>query len=175
MTSPEPRDRHVRNRMRTQARRNTKPELALRRELHRRGLRYRVDTKIEGLKRKRPDIVFTRRRVAVFVDGCFWHRCPEHGTLPKNNAEWWAAKLEANVSRDRGADQTLADMGWAVVRVWEHEQVTAAADRVSATLRSRSLKVAKCSLLKPEDSTASSRPILPLPRTSDIDGGSQPP
>lgn len=122
-------------RMRAQRRRDTAPEVALRRELHRRGARFFVDrAPLRGLRR-RADLVFPRRRVAVYVDGCFWHSCPQHATSPKNNAQWWADKLAANVVRDRDTDTRLADAGWAVVRIWEHEDPTEAADRVQAALR----------------------------------------
>src|SRR4051812_7431931 len=95
-------------RLRRQRVRDTVPEMALRKRLHAMGLRYRVDhPPLPGLRR-RADIVFTRARVAVYVDGCYWHRCPEHGTTPKNNAEWWAAKLQRNVERDRDTDRRLA-------------------------------------------------------------------
>jgi DNA mismatch endonuclease (patch repair protein) len=112
-------------------RRDTGPELALRRELHRRGLRFRVDHAPSEGPRCRIDIAFTRARVAVFVDGCFWHRCPEHGNLPVANHEWWEAKLNGNVDRDRRNDQALESAGWEVIRVWEHEAVMDAADRVT--------------------------------------------
>ncbi|GAB3868070.1 hypothetical protein GCM10027610_124160 [Dactylosporangium cerinum] len=72
--------------------------------------------------------------MAVFVDGCFWHRCPQHGTTPKRNTEWWTAKLQANVNRDRDTDARLASLGWTVLRVWEHESPVAAADRVAAAV-----------------------------------------
>lgn len=121
-------------RMRRQRRRDTVPEVALRRELHGRGVRYFVDrAPLKGIRR-RADLVFPRRRVAVYVDGCFWHRCPQHATDPKNNAEWWAAKLAANVARDRNTDAALAAAGWTVVRIWEHENPAEAADRVQAAL-----------------------------------------
>ncbi|MBP2214514.1 very short patch repair endonuclease [Rhodococcus ruber] len=121
-------------RMRRQRRRDTVPEVALRRELHGRGVRYFVDrAPLKGIRR-RADLVFPRRRVAVYVDGCFWHRCPQHATDPKNNAEWWAAKLAANVARDRNTDAALAAAGWTVVRIWEHENPVEAADRVQAAL-----------------------------------------
>lgn len=114
---------------------DTSPELALRRELHRRGLRYFTDrAPLPGLRR-RADLVFPRRRVAVYVDGCFWHRCPQHATFPKNNARWWSDKLAGNVARDRDTDARLVAAGWRVVRVWEHECVTAAADRVQDVMR----------------------------------------
>lgn len=104
----------------------------MRKELHRRGLRFRVDYRIDidGLRRRRTDIVFTRQRIAVFVDGCFWHACPEHATSPKANGAWWAAKLAGNVERDRDTDRRLADAGWEVVRIWEHETAPEAADRI---------------------------------------------
>lgn len=117
------------------ARRDTRPELELRRVLHARGLRYRVDVAPEPELRGRADIVFRQARVAVYVDGCFWHSCPDHGVLPKGNREWWRAKLEATVQRDRTTERTLRDLGWMVVRVWEHEDPDEAADRVEAALR----------------------------------------
>ncbi|MEG8177035.1 very short patch repair endonuclease [Nocardia terpenica] len=121
-------------RMSRQRRAGTAPEIALRKELHRRGFRFFVDrAPLAGLRR-RADLVFPRRRVAVYVDGCFWHCCPEHATYPKNNAEWWAAKLAGNVSRDRDTDARLAAAGWTVVRIWEHEPATDAADRIQAVL-----------------------------------------
>jgi DNA mismatch endonuclease (patch repair protein) len=124
--------------MQRQARRDTAPELALRRDLWRRDLRYRVDVApIRGLRR-RADMVFSRARVAVYVDGCYWHSCPDHATVPKANREWWVAKLEANVARDRDTDARLLAAGWEVVRVWEHESMEDAADRIEAVVRSRS-------------------------------------
>lgn len=133
----EPVDDATRRRFESQRRRDTKPELLLRSELHRRGLRYRVDRKIVDVVRSRPDIVFGPARMAVFVDGCFWHRCPEHGTVPKNNRDWWIAKLDANVDRDRRVDRTLTEAGWLVYRVWEHESPVDAADRIEGMLRDR--------------------------------------
>jgi DNA mismatch endonuclease (patch repair protein) len=122
--------------MSRQLRTGTSPERALRTELHRRGRRFRVDFRfdIDGLRRRRADIVFTRVKVAVFIDGCFWHRCPEHATFPKANEAWWAAKLAGNVQRDRDTDDKLGDAGWSVIRVWEHEESLSAADRVEAVL-----------------------------------------
>lgn len=122
------------NRMKRQARRDTAPELALRRELWRRGLRYRLDRAVLPGLRRRPDIVFGPRRVAVFVDGCFWHSCPDHATIPKANRDWWLAKLQRNVERDRDTDQRLEDAGWVVIRVWEHEDARTAADLISGVL-----------------------------------------
>jgi DNA mismatch endonuclease (patch repair protein) len=126
--------------MRSTARRDTKPELDLRRELHRRGLRYRVDVSVLG-RRRRADVVFTRARVALFIDGCFWHMCPLHSTLPQANADWWLAKLRANVSRDRATDEALIGAGWRVVRVWEHEDVSEAAARIEELVRGVRLSV----------------------------------
>ncbi|GAB2699944.1 very short patch repair endonuclease [Nocardia thraciensis] len=124
-------------RMSRQRRVGTKPETALRKELHRRGYRFFVDRPpLRGLRR-RADLVFPRRKVAVYVDGCFWHCCPEHATYPKNNAEWWSEKLAGNVRRDRDTDTRLSGAGWLVVRVWEHEAAADAADRVQAALSGR--------------------------------------
>jgi DNA mismatch endonuclease (patch repair protein) len=97
---------------------NTKPEMILRKALWRQGLRYRVNTRIEGL---RPDIVFPARRLAVFVDGCFWHGCPLHYVRPRSASGFWAAKLAANVARDRTQTLHLLGKGWDVLRFWEHQ------------------------------------------------------
>jgi DNA mismatch endonuclease (patch repair protein) len=118
-------------------RRDTKPELELRRKLFARGLRYRVDTPIIRSVRRRPDVVFPAAKVAVFVDGCFWHGCPDHATWPKTNEEFWREKISTNKRRDRDTDQRLADAGWLVVRVWEHEDVERAADRLEKIVRER--------------------------------------
>jgi DNA mismatch endonuclease, patch repair protein len=114
--------------------RDTPPERALRSELHRRGMRYNVQRAPLPQLRRRADIVFPRARVAVYVDGCFWHACPVHGTWPKANAAWWRAKIESNRLRDRDTDWRLKEAGWTVVRVWEHEEPEAAADRVQAAV-----------------------------------------
>ena len=124
--------------MSRQKNRDTGPEMALRRELHRRGLRYRVNYRIPELGRTRPDIAFTKQKVAVFVDGCFWHRCPDHATFPRANAEWWERKLGRNVSRDRMIDASLDRLGWRTIRIWEHEYASAAADLVEKYVRSDS-------------------------------------
>lgn len=123
--------------MQDQAARDTQPELALRRLLHASGLRYRVDrAPLPGLRR-RADVVFGPAKVAVFVDGCFWHGCPEHGTRPRSNEQWWRDKLERNRRRDLDTDDRLLDAGWQVLRVWEHENPAAAAQRVQAAVRAR--------------------------------------
>jgi DNA mismatch endonuclease (patch repair protein) len=123
--------------MSRQARRDTQPELELRRRLHQLGYRYRVNHPLPGLPRRRADLTFTARRVAVFVDGCFWHGCPEHATSPRNNGDWWAKKLAGNVARDRDTDRVLRDAGWEVVRVWEHESPDTAVRQVVEALTKR--------------------------------------
>lgn len=134
-TSEEP-SPQTRYRMQRQRRRDTLPEVALRRALHSRGWRYRVDLAVIPGMRRRADIVFLRQKVAVFVDGCFWHQCPVHATRPKNNAAWWQGKLATNVARDRETDRVLTEAGWRVVRVWEHEGVIDAIERVERVLTS---------------------------------------
>jgi DNA mismatch endonuclease (patch repair protein) len=110
--------------------------MAIRRLLHARGVRYRVDAVLPGMRR-RADLVFSSARVAVFIDGCFWHGCPEHGTQPKTNAAWWAEKIAANAKRDRDTDQRLTADGWTVLRVWEHEVPEVAAARVAEAVANK--------------------------------------
>jgi DNA mismatch endonuclease (patch repair protein) len=118
--------------MKGNGKRDTKPEVAVRSALHRAGLRFRKDYPIRpGAGRLiRADVVFTRSHVAVFVDGCFWHACPDHGTKPQSNTAYWQAKLARNVERDREVDKRLRAAGWTVVRAWEHEDVTDVVERV---------------------------------------------
>lgn len=118
-------------------RRDTPGEVALRRRLHAKGLRYRVDSSVLPGMRRRADVAFRQERVAVFVDGCFWHGCPEHGTWPKKNAEWWREKIATNVARDRDTDARLEKEGWVVVRVWTHQSLKEAADFVEQLVRRR--------------------------------------
>jgi DNA mismatch endonuclease (patch repair protein) len=128
--------------MRANRRRDTAPELALRRELHRRGLRYLVDAPVVTGLRRRADLVFRGAKVAVFMDGCYWHGCPLHGTTARANQQYWVAKIAQNRQRDSDTDARLLAAGWRSVRVWEHEDPKAAADRVVSALRppvSRSL------------------------------------
>ena len=121
--------------MKANRRTNTKPELALRSALHAMGYRYRKDFRLDlPTRRVRPDIAFTARKVAVFVDGCFWHACPEHGSQPKNNEWYWSPKLSANVERDRAADTALHQAGWTVVRLWEHVPIADALAMVVAVV-----------------------------------------
>lgn len=124
----------VRQRMQAVRRRDTGPELALRKALWRSGLRYRVDARPLATVRRRADIVFTRKRVAVFVDGCFWHGCPEHGCVPKTNQWFWLAKIQRTIQRDLETTSLLKEAGWSVVRVWEHESTAEAASRVHMAL-----------------------------------------
>lgn len=111
--------------------------MALRRLLHGMGLRYRVSARPLRELRRTADLVFRPSRVAVFVDGCFWHQCPEHYTLPKTNTDYWLPKLIRNVERDRETDEALREAGWLPIRVWEHEDVGKAADRILKTVVKR--------------------------------------
>jgi DNA mismatch endonuclease (patch repair protein) len=116
----------------------TRPELALRSALHRRGLRFVVDRPVPGgNRRRRVDILLRRARIAVFVDGCFWHSCPEHCHLPKTNTSWWRLKFRGIVRRDRDTDAQLASAGWLAVRVWEHEDPVEAAREIEQLVRDR--------------------------------------
>ena len=125
----------IHHKMSTLARRDTVPELALRRVLHRRGLRYRVHRRPLPNLARQADIVFTRAKVAVFVDGCFWHGCPEHGQREhRTNGWYWPNKIAANKDRDRDTDERLRAAGWVAVRVWEHEDPDEAADRVAGAI-----------------------------------------
>jgi DNA mismatch endonuclease (patch repair protein) len=133
---PYPSSEQVSARMRRNPRRDTAPEVALRSELHRRGLRFRKDVPLRAPGRVvRPDVAFPPARLAVFVDGCFWHCCPVHGNQPRANTEYWRPKLDRNVARDRAVDEALAVTGWQVLRAWEHEPTVEVADRVEAALR----------------------------------------
>jgi len=124
--------------MQRQRTRDTAPELAVRRLLHRAGLRYRVDAApLPGLRR-RADLVFGPSRVAVFVDGCFWHGCPEHGQRStRTNTAYWADKVARNQARDRSTDDQLAQAGWLVIRAWEHDDPATVATHVGASVLSR--------------------------------------
>lgn len=135
--SPSPSSQAVRNRMEAARQRDTAPEMALRSALHRRGLRYRVDVSpLKGIRRW-ADVVFRPVKVAVFVDGCFWHGCPIHRTWPKANAEFWREKIERNKHRDADTDSQLMEAGWKVIRVWEHEDAEEVADKISQIIQKR--------------------------------------
>jgi DNA mismatch endonuclease, patch repair protein len=122
-------------RMRAVRLRDTGPELALRRELHRLGLRYRLHRLVVPGARRRPDIVFGPNRLAVFIDGCFWHGCPQHGTMAAANRQFWQDKIEINKRRDSDTNARLKAAGWRVIRIWEHEEPQIAARRVEKLLR----------------------------------------
>ena len=129
----------VRSRMQLQRSRDTAPELAIRRLLHAQGLRYRVDRRLPlpGVRR-RADIVFGPGRIAVFIDGCFWHGCPIHGNPKiKSNTWYWPDKIQRNQDRDRDTDSRLRAVGWAVVRAWEHDDPISVSDQIVRLLDAR--------------------------------------
>jgi DNA mismatch endonuclease (patch repair protein) len=129
-----PLDERKSREMRAQRERDTGIERTIRSLLHARGLRFRVHRRLLAGSRREVDVVFPGARVAVFVDGCFWHGCPEHGTWPRNNAEFWRRKIEENVRRDRDTNARLEADGWTVLRVWEHESPGDAASRIAAVV-----------------------------------------
>jgi DNA mismatch endonuclease, patch repair protein len=112
----------------------TRPELSLRRQLYRMGLRYRIQYIVKGLPRRTIDIAFPAARLAVFIDGCFWHGCGLHRSIPKSNARWWAQKLAGNKDRDKNTDERLTDLGWHVIRFWEHDEVADMVEAVRSAL-----------------------------------------
>lgn len=113
----------------------SKPETQLRSVLHRLGYRFRKNFSINADElRVKPDVVFTKKRLAVFVDGCFWHRCPIHGTDPRVNQGYWGPKLASNVARDQRVNAALTSAGWTVIRIWEHEPAEQAAERIETLL-----------------------------------------
>lgn len=116
---------------------DTEPELAVRKRLHARGLRYRTHHRPEPSLRRTADITFPRAKVAVFIDGCFWHRCPEHHRPASKRAEFWAEKIAGNVARDEETSRLLRAEGWAVLRFWEHEDPGEVADRIEWSVRVR--------------------------------------
>ncbi|WP_420620795.1 very short patch repair endonuclease [Candidatus Poriferisocius sp.] len=115
--------------------RDTKPELAVRSAVHRRGLRYRVASRPLPELRRTADLVFRKAKIAVFVDGCYWHGCPEHHTQPATNPEYWSAKITGNIARDQDTDAHLQEAGWTVLRFWEHENPETVADAVEQLVR----------------------------------------
>ncbi|MCP9209336.1 very short patch repair endonuclease [Streptomyces sp. NEAU-Y11] len=139
MHGAHPSSPEVSARMSRQASRDTGTERAVRQLLHASGYRYRIHYPVPGMPRRKIDIAFTRARLAILIDGCFWHSCPEHATSPKANAEWWRQKLHRNAERDQETNAQLEAEGWIVLRFWEHEspdtvmrQVAAAVDREKA-------------------------------------------
>jgi DNA mismatch endonuclease (patch repair protein) len=129
--------------MRSNRPRDTRPELALRKAMHRLGLRYRVSARPLPGARRTADVVFTRAKVAVFLDGCFWHGCLEHHTVAVTNAAYWAEKVRLNRQRDIETDEILSSSGWQVIRVWEHEDAAAAAERIATAVRARAPKTSR--------------------------------
>ncbi|MFC7636385.1 DNA mismatch endonuclease Vsr [Streptomyces thermogriseus] len=123
--------------MSRQGSRDTAPEIAVRRLLHAAGLRYRVNVPVPGMPRRTIDIAFGKYKVAIFMDGCFWHGCPEHATHPKANSEWWRRKLDRNMSRDIETTGHLTEAGWTVLRFWEHEDPLKVALRVQEVVASK--------------------------------------
>lgn len=123
--------------------RDTSPELALRSLVHAAGLRYRVAAKPLPKMRRTADLVFRSARVAVFIDGCFWHGCPEHFVPPKTNPAYWESKIGGNVTRDRDTDERLTSEGWLVLRFWEHQAPAECADEVVAAVVARRQELAE--------------------------------
>jgi DNA mismatch endonuclease, patch repair protein len=132
---PEPVNRAASAVMRGNRKRDTKPELAVRRLLHASGYRYRVNVSLTlSGTRIRPDIVVRRARLAIFIDGCFWHGCPKHGTKPRSNASYWGPKITRNIARDRSYDRALKMAGWTVIRAWEHDDPARVVTRIGRVL-----------------------------------------
>lgn len=134
---PWPSSPHVRSVMQANRKAHSGPELKLRSAIHGLGLRFRAVSRPAGL-RVVVDILFPRSKVAVFVDGCYWHGCPSHGTTPKTNPGYWIPKIERTRRRDQLNDEVLRQAGWEPIHVWEHESVDGAAQRIAATVRMRS-------------------------------------
>ena len=135
---PHPSDSSVSAVMRANRSKDTRPEVRLRSALHRRGLRFRKSYLVQaGTTRVHVDIAFPLLKIAVFVDGCFWHRCPSHGVSPSVNKAYWPVKLQRNVERDARVNDGLMSAGWRVIRVWEHEDADCAADCVAAIVNSQ--------------------------------------
>lgn len=137
MSTAKPSSPDVSARMSRQASRDTAPEVAVRKLLHASGYRYRLNERVPHMSRRTIDIAFTRAKVAVFLDGCFWHGCPEHATQPKSNAEWWRQKLDRNMARDVETTAHLVAEGWTVLRFWEHQSPVQVAERVAEVVDRR--------------------------------------
>lgn len=138
MSGPPASSTAAKKRMQANRRRDTKPERLLRSILHTRGRRYRIDYPIRtahGVRPIRPDIVFTQARLVVFIDGCFWHSCPQHSSQPKANSSYWEAKLDENIRRDQRNTEALESAEWRVLRIWTHTAPDDAADLVDGALK----------------------------------------
>ncbi|MFD7787589.1 very short patch repair endonuclease [Streptomyces nojiriensis] len=117
--------------------RDTKPEKAIRRLVHAKGLRYRIAARPLPDLRRTADMIFRPARVAVFIDGCYWHGCPEHYVSPKTNPGYWSVKVAGNIARDRDTDRRLEEAGWLVLRFWEHEEPAACAEGIASVVQER--------------------------------------
>ncbi|WP_131733480.1 very short patch repair endonuclease [Gordonia paraffinivorans] len=137
--------------MSRQKSKNTAPEIAVRRCLHERGFRYRIDVKLEPDLRTRADLAWKGLKLAVFIDGCFWHGCPQHATRPAANREWWAKKLDTNIARDRRTDDALRSRGWVVRRFWEHQTPEEIADKIVETIDELRARDLRGSVVRPDD------------------------
>ena len=136
-SGPKPSSEIASRRMSNTGQRDTRAEMRIRHLLHARLFRYRVDFPVLNRPRRRADLAFTKAHVAVFIDGCFWHGCPIHGTWPKANADFWREKIETNRRRDLDTNQRLEAEGWRVIRVWEHEDPEQAAIHIAKVVQSR--------------------------------------
>jgi DNA mismatch endonuclease, patch repair protein len=135
----------VRARLQRLPSRNTKPELAVRRSLHALGFRYRINARLPLAQvRRSADLIFGPAKVAVFIDGCWIHRCPEHYAPSKSNSDWWAAKIEGNERRDRDTDRRLVEIGWLPLRAWTHEPLDEVVTRIAETVLARRQCFADC-------------------------------
>jgi DNA mismatch endonuclease (patch repair protein) len=152
----------VRRNMQANRGRDTRPELAVRRLLHARGLRYRVNYRCAGLRRRTIDIAFPARRIACFIDGCFWHQCEEHFVQPKTNVGFWAQKLASNRERDRNTDAVLAADGWLVLRFWEHQSPESICDQITRAVSGRG-RVSGTARTRRRGSPQASQPRCDLP------------
>lgn len=146
MTRIPPSSEDASRRMARIRQKDTDAEIALRRELFRRGLRYRVDYVVSAKPRRVADIAFPGLKIAIFVDGCFWHGCPVHATWPKRNADLWKQKIEANQARDADTNERLRQAGWTVLRIWRHEAPVVAAATVAQEVARTRNKKAGCSI-----------------------------
>jgi DNA mismatch endonuclease (patch repair protein) len=137
---PVPTNHHATVTMRANRRARTSPELALRSALHAAGLRFRIDYLVRATSGSvHVDVAFPRRRIAVFIDGCFWHACPIHGEMPQSNQDYWQPKLQRNRQRDERNNDQLLGAGWRVIRVWEHEPTASSRRRIVAAVREREI------------------------------------
>ena len=135
--NPPPSSQAARNRMVAQRRKDTEAELEVRRILYRKGLRYRVDYPVLKKPLRRGDIIFIGPKVAVFIDGCFWHGCPKHGTQSKSNVSFWKEKIKTNKERDKDTNKRLRKIGWKVIRAWEHEDPIKVAQQIEKEVHAR--------------------------------------